>query len=98
MCSIANMFRAMGRLIRAHQEQHILETHVQSAIKFQILTNVCYARAKLAADHAVNQSSKAGLGKEVQKSDVMTLTEEAAMLASLAASPLIASGLNSCMG
>jgi hypothetical protein len=97
-CSIANMFRAIGRLIRARQELRIIKTSVQPLVKFQILSDVQYARAKLAANQAVNHSSNTGFGKEVKKSDVVTLSEEATMLESPVASLHIASGLNARMG
>jgi hypothetical protein len=97
-CSIAKMFKAIGRLIRARQEQWIIETSVQPTVKFQILFYVRYVRAKIAADQAINNSSNAGLGKEVQKSGVVTLSEEVAMLNSPATDPLTTSSLNARMG
>jgi hypothetical protein len=91
------MFRAIGRLIRARQEQRIIESSVLPPSKFQILSDMRYLRAKIAADQAVVNSPNVGMRKEVRKSDVVNFSEEAAMLNSPATDPLTASGLNARM-
>jgi hypothetical protein len=67
-------------------------------VKFQNLIDVRYVRAKIAAKQAMNHSLNAGLGKEVQKSDVISLSEEATMVNSPATSHFIATSLNAQMG
>ena len=87
------MLRAVGRLIRARQEQRVVETSVAPAVRFSILNDVRYHRVVVAADEAVQRSAKAGLRRETLKSDAVTLAEEQQMLMSEEASPLTASGL-----
>jgi hypothetical protein len=92
--SIAGMLRAIGRLIRARQEERIIETSIQPAVMFNIITDVRYRRVVLAANQACQKSAAAGLGREILKSDVVSFDEEEAMLASAAASPDNPGGLN----
>jgi hypothetical protein len=86
------------RLIMARQEQRIIETNIQLPMRFNILTDVWYVHAKIAANKAVNHSSNAGLGKEVWKNNVVSLIKEAEILSLLAASFLTTSSLNIPMG
>ncbi|KAL2607964.1 hypothetical protein R1flu_026537 [Riccia fluitans] len=70
--SLQGLFRGIGGLIRARQEQRIAESGVP-AIKFSSLADPRYLRMKLAADEAVERSLAAGLGKTEQTSDVFMI-------------------------
>jgi hypothetical protein len=58
-CSITGMMRALGRVIRARQEERIIRTSVQE-IKFNILHDVRYAAVRVATDQACQRSAIAG--------------------------------------
>ncbi|KAL3685410.1 hypothetical protein R1sor_003432 [Riccia sorocarpa] len=78
--TIQALLRAIGRVIRARQEQRCVETGL-AVHPFNILKDSRYHKVKLAADEAVQRSMDRGLGKSVKKSDILTLEEETRMLA-----------------
>ena len=47
------MLRAIGRVIRSREEQRCIENNERPQIPFNILSDVCYQREKLATDQAV---------------------------------------------
>jgi hypothetical protein len=53
------MLRALGRIIRARQEERMIATSI-SEVKFNILTDVRFARVRVAADQAAHRSAAAG--------------------------------------
>lgn len=94
LCRIANLLRAIGRVIRAREEQRCVETSSKPAVPFNILTDPRFQRVKLAANEAVMRAVQAGLGKEALKSDVLSRSEEKLMLDSNEASVSHPTGLN----
>jgi hypothetical protein len=54
------MVRSIGRLIRARQEERIIETLIELPVKFHILHDVRYAPVRVDADQAVNKSTAVG--------------------------------------
>jgi hypothetical protein len=88
------MLRAIGRLIRAQQEERIIEGATMPHVMFNIMTDVRYRSVLIATNQACDRSTAAGLGHEVLKSDVVSFAEEKAMLASDAASMDSPSSLN----
>jgi len=55
------MLRAIGRVIRAHAEQHYVETSTKLALPFNILTDPRFHQVKLTADKAVIRAIQADL-------------------------------------
>jgi hypothetical protein len=88
------MLWSIGRVIRARQEERIIETSVAPGCMFNIVKDVHYRKVVVAANQACMRSAAAGLGRETLKSDVVSFAEEEAMLASDAASPNTPFGLN----
>lgn len=88
------MLRAIGRLIRAHQEERVIQTSEQPASPFYIIADCRYRAVVVAANQACAKSVAAGLGCEVLKSDTVSFDEESAMLSSDVANPLTPRGLN----
>jgi hypothetical protein len=53
------MMRALGRLIRARQEERIINTSIQE-VKFNILQDVRYTSVRVATFQACQRSAAAG--------------------------------------
>jgi hypothetical protein len=88
------MLRSIGRLIRARQEERVIETSEEPSVMFNIMKDIRYRKIIVAANQACARSAEAGLGRDTLKSDVVSFAEETAMLASDAASSNSPSGLN----
>lgn len=78
--SIGSLLRALGRVIRAHQESRIAETQVPE-VPFNIMSDVRFKKARQAVSDNVASAGRLGLGKRRKRIDVLTLHDEAAMLA-----------------
>lgn len=78
--SIGSLLRALGRVIRAHQEVRIAETQVPE-VPFNIMSDVRFKKARQAVSDNVASAGRLGLGKRRKRIDVLTLHDEAAMLA-----------------
>ncbi|KAL3696192.1 hypothetical protein R1sor_010268 [Riccia sorocarpa] len=94
--TIQALLRAIGRVIRARQEQRCVETGI-AVHPFSIWKDPRYRKVKLAADEAVQRSLDRGLGKHVKKSEILTLEEETRMLAQPKCSLQCPRGLNYVM-
>ncbi|KAL3694374.1 hypothetical protein R1sor_008025 [Riccia sorocarpa] len=90
------LLRAVGRVIRSRQEQRSVESGAP-VHPFNILKDARYHKVKLAADEAVQRAMDRGLGKTIQKSDILTLDEERRMLAQEKCSLQCPRGLNYVM-
>jgi hypothetical protein len=60
VCRIGGMLRAVGRVIRACQEERLIRTSVTKP-KFNILHNIHFAGIRVAANQAAHQSAAAGV-------------------------------------
>lgn len=78
--SIGSLLRALGRVIRAHQDARIAETQVPE-VPFNIMSDVRFKKARQAVSDNVASAGRLGLGKRRKRIDVLTLHDEAAMLA-----------------
>ncbi|XP_024387143.1 uncharacterized protein [Physcomitrium patens] len=78
--TIGSLLRALGRVIRAHQEVRIAETQVPE-VPFNIMSDVRFKKARQAVSDNVASAGRLGLGKRRKRIDVLTLHDEAAMLA-----------------
>ncbi|KAG0600965.1 hypothetical protein M758_11G074700, partial [Ceratodon purpureus] len=96
--TIGSMLRAIGRLIRARENHRCIENSTKLENPFYILTDIRYAKVRQAADIAAQRSVDAGLGKDIKRFDLISLEEEALMLASPAADVNTPSGLNHRFG
>jgi hypothetical protein len=88
------MLRSIGLLIRARQEERVIQTSEAPAVMFNIVKDVRYRKVIVAANQACTRSAKARLGRETLKSNVVSFAKEEAMFASEAASPNSPSRLN----
>jgi hypothetical protein len=70
-CSIQSFLRALGYFICACPKWHINKTRIV-VTPFNILTNLRYKKVKFVKDEIVIRSSKAGLGRGIKKSHVVT--------------------------
>ena len=78
-CSLQGLLRALGRIIRSRIASNAVASRT-SVESFYILKDPRYAKVKLAADEAALRSIAAGLGKDVKRSDILTIAEEKLML------------------
>lgn len=78
-CSLQGLLRALGRIIRSRIAANAVASGTR-AESFNILKDPRYAKVKLAADEAALRSITAGLGKDVKRSDILTIAEERLML------------------
>lgn len=78
-CSLQGLLRALGRIIRSRIATNAVASGT-SAESFYILKDPRYAKVKLAADKAALRSIAAGLGKDVKRSDILSIEEERLML------------------
>jgi hypothetical protein len=70
------MLRSIGRLIRARQEERIIQTSEAPSMMFNIVKDVRYRKVVVAANQACARSAEAGFGRETLKSDVVSFAEE----------------------
>lgn len=78
--SIGSLLRALGRVTRAHQEARIAETQVPEA-PLNIMSDVRFKKAGQAVSDNVASAGRLGLGKRRKCISILTLLDEAAMLA-----------------
>jgi hypothetical protein len=58
-CNFSGLMRAIGRLIRARQEERIIQSSVQE-LKFNILSDVRYEVVRIATDLACQRPASVG--------------------------------------
>jgi hypothetical protein len=58
------MLRSIGLLIRARQEERVIQTSEAPAVMFNIVKDVRYRKVIVAANQACTRSAKARLGRE----------------------------------
>nr|PNR40498.1 hypothetical protein PHYPA_017900 [Physcomitrium patens] len=78
--TIGSLLRALGRVTRAHQEARIAETQVPEA-PLNIMSDVRFKKAGQAVSDNVASAGRLGLGKRRKCISILTLLDEAAMLA-----------------
>jgi len=78
--TIGSLLRALGRVVRAHQEARIAETQVPE-VPFNIMSDARFKKARQAVSDNVASAGRLGLGKRRKRMDVPSLHDEAAMLA-----------------
>lgn len=78
--TVGSLLRALGRVIRAYQEARIAETQVPE-VPFNIMSDVRFRKARQAVTDNVASAVRLGLGKRRKRVDILTLHDEAAMLA-----------------
>lgn len=77
--STGSLLRALGRVIRAHQEARIADTQVPE-VPFNIMSDVRFKKAQSAVSENIASAGRLGLGKRRKRIDALTLQDEAAML------------------
>lgn len=78
--SIGSLLRALGRVVRSHQEARIAETQVPE-VAFNIMSDARFKKARQAVSDNVAAVGRLGSSKRRKRMDVPTLHDEAAMLA-----------------
>jgi hypothetical protein len=92
---ISSMLHDIGWLIWTRKKQLIVEIDVTPwRLKFNILINICYQKTKLVVDEVIMQSIKGSLGHIITKNHILTLEQEALLLASNQCSLKIPQRLN----
>lgn len=79
-CSTGSLLRAIGRIIRAHQEVRVAKTQIPE-VPFNIMSDIRFKKAQLTVTEIISTAGRLGLGKRRKRIDVLTLHDEAAMLA-----------------
>lgn len=91
---LQNMMQAIGRVIRARQEDQIHETMDANIRPFSIIKDPHYLRIWNVGSEATKIASTAGLGWELISNDILIREEESMMFTSVGASLTSGKGIN----
>lgn len=78
--SIGSLLRAIGRILRAHQDARILQTQVPE-VPFNVMSDFRFKKAQVTVSETISLASRLGTGRRRKRVGVLTLGDEAAMLA-----------------
>jgi hypothetical protein len=78
--TIGSLLRAIGRILRAHQDARILQTQVPE-VPFNVMSDFRFKKAQVTVSETISLASRLGTGRRRKRVGVLTLGDEAAMLA-----------------